>query len=572
MAGFPPDSNWMPQGTWSPSTTYYSNDVVFYSGSSYVALATSLNIAPGTNALKWQIVAQGGAGGGVGGSTGQVQFNDAGSLGGDAGLTYDKTTDTLTAGSLVLTNALPVAQGGSGAATAAGARANFGLNIGSDVQAYHVNLAAFSGLIGAADKIPYFTAAGAMALFTATSFFRSLGAGADAAAVRTTLGLGSAALADTGTGNGNVPLLDVNGKLQTGVLPALAISATFVVNTQAAMLALTAEQGDVAVRTDLSKSFILKTNSPGTLADWQELLTPTDAVSSVNGHTGAVTGLLEASNNLSDLASATTARNNLGLAAIAASGSASDLIAGTLSISRLADGSLTYAKIQNVSATSRLMGRVSAGAGVMEELTPSQGRTVLALDNVATLLDAKARVGVRKNSAGSSYDRRRINLIEGSGVTITIADDAVNEEVGVTIAASGGGGVGSIIAFVPDSVIAASTTTYYQAWLKNGLAAANEARIRTYLPVGGTISKMKVWINQSGNVQPASGSLVITLYKNGAATALTVTIAANATVTTLQVDNTNSVTVAEGDYIHLVFQNNATGSSVNVSNVTMKLA
>jgi len=31
----------------------------------------------------------------VGGTDTQVQFNDAGSFGGDAGLTYNKTTDTL---------------------------------------------------------------------------------------------------------------------------------------------------------------------------------------------------------------------------------------------------------------------------------------------------------------------------------------------------------------------------------------------------------------------------------------------------------------------------------------------
>lgn len=40
-----------------------------------------------------------GAGGGVAGSNTQVQFNDGGAMAGDAGLTYDKTTDVLTAGS-----------------------------------------------------------------------------------------------------------------------------------------------------------------------------------------------------------------------------------------------------------------------------------------------------------------------------------------------------------------------------------------------------------------------------------------------------------------------------------------
>ena len=53
------------------------------------------------------------------------------------------------------------------------------------------------------------------------------------------------------------------------------------------MLALsTAERGDVAVRTDLNKSFILKGDDYSKLEDWQELLTPTDAVLSVDGRNG----------------------------------------------------------------------------------------------------------------------------------------------------------------------------------------------------------------------------------------------------------------------------------------------
>lgn len=101
--------------------------------------------------------------------------------------------------------------------------------------------------------------------------------------------LGTASSKDTGTSSGNVPVLDGSGKLSTAVLPALAITDTFVVANQTAMLALTAEVGDVAVRTDLNKSFILKTAGASTLANWQELLTPTDVVTSVAGRTGAVT-------------------------------------------------------------------------------------------------------------------------------------------------------------------------------------------------------------------------------------------------------------------------------------------
>ena len=91
-----------------------------------------------------------------------------------------------------------------------------------------------------------------------------------------------------GTGSGNIPVLNASGKLSDSVIPSIAITDTFVVATQVAMLALTAEVGDVAIRTDLNKSFILQTSPASVLANWQELKTPTDTVNSVNGQTGAV--------------------------------------------------------------------------------------------------------------------------------------------------------------------------------------------------------------------------------------------------------------------------------------------
>lgn len=100
---------------------------------------------------------------------------------------------------------------------------------------------------------------------------------------------GTAAAKDFGTAEGNVPVLGAGGKLSEAVIPAIAITDTFVVDSQAAMLALKAQQGDVAVRTDVNKTFILKVAPATTLVNWVELETPTDAVTSVNGLTGAVT-------------------------------------------------------------------------------------------------------------------------------------------------------------------------------------------------------------------------------------------------------------------------------------------
>jgi hypothetical protein len=90
-----------------------------------------------------------------------------------------------------------------------------------------------------------------------------------------------------GSANGVAPL-DGSSKIASTYLPAIAITETFVVNSQSAMLALTAQVGDVAVRTDINTSFILSAEPASTLGNWQELLTPTDAVTSVNGQTGVV--------------------------------------------------------------------------------------------------------------------------------------------------------------------------------------------------------------------------------------------------------------------------------------------
>ena len=68
--------------------------------------------------------------------------------------------------------------------------------------------------------------------------------------------------------------------------------------------------------------------------------------------------------------------------------------------------------------------------------------TDLAASLLPATVDANARIAVEKNGTAIGT-RRSINFIEGSNVTLTVADDSSNEEVDVTISstASGGGGV-----------------------------------------------------------------------------------------------------------------------------------
>jgi hypothetical protein len=45
-------------------------------------------------------------------------------------------------------------------------------------------------------------------------------------------------------------------------------------------------------------------------------------------------------------------------------------------------------------------------------------------------------VTLRKNSSGSPITRRKLNLIEGSGVTLTLADDIAGDEADITVAST----------------------------------------------------------------------------------------------------------------------------------------
>ena len=117
--------------------------------------------------------------------------------------------------------------------------------------------------------------------------------------------------------------------------------------------------------------------------------------------------------------------------------------------STIAADSVDNSKLANMGQAT-VKGRASGtSTGDPVDLTPDQ---LVAIINAATsalnaarlpsTADTNARVAVKK--AGTLQGTRRtINFIEGSNVTLTIADDSSNEEVDVTInsTASGGGGV-----------------------------------------------------------------------------------------------------------------------------------
>jgi len=68
----------------------------------------------------------------------------------------------------------------------------------------------------------------------------------------------------------------------------------------------------------------------------------------------------------------------------------------------IADDAVTYAKMQNVSATDRVLGRDSAGAGVVEEITPANLRTMINVEDGATADQSNAEIRAAVEAASDS--------------------------------------------------------------------------------------------------------------------------------------------------------------------------
>lgn len=90
-------------------------------------------------------------------------------------------------------------------------------------------------------------------------------------------------VASVGQPNGVMPL-DSSGKASISYLPAIALTDVYVVASQAAQLALVAEEGDVAIRTDLdNQAFIHNGGVAGTMADWTGMTAPSTGAAMLVG-------------------------------------------------------------------------------------------------------------------------------------------------------------------------------------------------------------------------------------------------------------------------------------------------
>lgn len=211
------------------------------------------------------------------------------------------------------------------------------------------------------------------------------------------------AVSEKGSANG-VATLGADSKIPQAQLPALALTDVHTVGTEADMIALAAQEGDIAIRTDIGKTFVHNGGTAKTTADWSEMLSPSGGVTSVNGQTGVVT----------------LAKNDVGLGNV---DNTADLAKPVSSATQTA----LDAKVP----TTRT---ITAGTGLSGGGDLSANRTLSVANDSTT---QKIEIATNGTLNGT---RKRINLVAGSNVTINAADDTTNNKVDVTIAATSSGG------------------------------------------------------------------------------------------------------------------------------------
>lgn len=90
-------------------------------------------------------------------------------------------------------------------------------------------------------------------------------------------------------------------------------------------------------------------------------------------------------------------------------------------------------------------------------------------ERLRRLGDALVGIRVRKNTGTTTYERTRLNFIEGSNVTLTVTDDAVDDEIDITIAATGSSGAPSTATYIVQTADAGLSNEQALSVLATGL-------------------------------------------------------------------------------------------------------
>ena len=318
------------------------------------------------------------------------------------GIDATKITGDITGKASNVTGTVGILNGGTGATSAAAARTNLGLVIGTDVQAplsftapivKNANTVSMSQATTSADG--YISAA------DFTGFNNKIDATQKAA-------------------NNGVATLGNDGKIPSNQIPAISFQNVSVINSASAMTSISGAQvGSIAIRTDNNNNYVLSALPSSTLSNWIALATPI-YVSTVNGFAGP--NVVLTTNDVSEGANNkyyTDARVRSALSA--ASPLSFNSATGTFSMSAASASNNGYLSALDFTTFNNKQNALTAGT---DYLAPNG--TAIALTNFPTLNQSTTgnaatatKLAATKNINGVPFDGSASINIDADANTLT---------------------------------------------------------------------------------------------------------------------------------------------------------
>ena len=318
------------------------------------------------------------------------------------GIDATKITGDITGKASNVTGTVGILNGGTGATSAAAARTNLGLVIGTDVQAplsFTAPIAKNANTV----SIPQATTSvdGYLSATDFTGFNNKIDATQKAA-------------------NNGVATLGNDGKIPSNQIPAISFQNVSVINSASAMTSISGAQvGSIAIRTDNNNNYVLSALPSTTESNWIALATPI-YVSTVNGFAGP--SVVLTTNNVSEGANNkyyTDARVRSALSAT--SPLSFNSATGTFSMSAASASNNGYLSASDFTTFNNKQNAITAGT---DYLAPNG--TAIALTNFPTLNQnttgnaaTATKLAATKNINGVPFDGSASINIDADASTLT---------------------------------------------------------------------------------------------------------------------------------------------------------